>query len=66
MKRTFFLTPGKGAWTTLFCYLADGVQGGTYYHSTQGILPSSPVSYDKKKAHDLWEMSSALAADFRA
>ena len=66
LKRVLMITPEQGAWTTLFCCLADGVQGGTYYHSSLGIVPTSPLSHDEEKARQLWGSSMALAQDFKA
>ena len=60
LKRLLFITPEKGAWTTLYCCLAANIQRGAYYHNSLGIVPSSPVSYDENKAHAFWESSEAL------
>ena len=64
IKRLLFITPEQGAWTTLFCCLADGVQGNTYYHNSLGIVPSSPISYDQEKARALWASSEALVQQY--
>ena len=60
IKRLLFITPEQGAWTQLFCCLADGVQGNTYYHNSLGIVPTSPLSYDKGAALALWDESEKL------
>lgn len=51
--------------TTLYCCMADGVKGLTYYHNCLGIVPSSDVSYDTKKAAVMWELSEKLTAAFQ-
>ena len=59
-----FITPEQGSWTTLYCCLADGVKGGVYYHSSQGIVPTIPLSYDQEKARACWDVSETLVKEF--
>ena len=55
----------QGAQTTLYCSLAEGVKGLTYYHNTFGVVPSSELSYDTQKAAAMWDLSNKLTQDFR-
>lgn len=64
MKR-FIISTQQGAMTTLYCCIAHGVKGLTYYHNCLGVLPSSEVSYDTNKAAAMWELSSKLTAKFQ-
>lgn len=64
IKRLLFLTPEQGAWTTLFCSLADGVQGNTYYHNSLGVVPTSPLANDKQRGQAMWDLSERLVKDF--
>ena len=65
IMKLFIINTQQGAMTTLYCCMADGVKGLTYYHNCLGIVPSSEVSYDKHKAAAMWELSSKLTADFQ-
>lgn len=65
MKRLIISTQ-QGAMTTLYCCMAHGVKGLTYYHNCLGVVPSSEVSYDTEKAAAMWELSSKLTADFQS
>ena len=62
IMRNFIISRQQGAMTTLYCCMADGVKGLTYYHNCLGIVPSSDVSYDAQKAAAMWELSDRLTA----
>ena len=63
--KNFIISAQQGAMTTLYCCMADGVKGLTYYHNCLGIVPSSDVFYDTKKAAVMWELSEKLTAAFQ-
>ena len=62
--RWFFISVPQGAQTTLYCSLAPGVKGLTYYHNSLGIVPSSKASYDQAKSAAMWTLSEGLTQPF--
>lgn len=59
-----FISTKQGAQTTLFCTLADGVNGLTYYHNCLGVVPSSELSYSQEKATKMWDLSIKLTQGY--
>ncbi|KAK9795902.1 hypothetical protein WJX73_005611 [Symbiochloris irregularis] len=58
MKRNLFITPEQGAWTTLYCSLADDAEGHTYYTNYAGILPTNALAL----LSVCWELLSSCDA----
>jgi NAD(P)-dependent dehydrogenase (short-subunit alcohol dehydrogenase family) len=61
LLRPFFLSPARGAATSIHLAAADEVEGvsGKYF-VRQREVPSSPASYDEADARRLWEESCRL------
>ena len=60
IKRKLLITQQQGAQTTLYCALADDLQGLTYYNNVLGVVPTSEVTYDKSRSAALWDVSNEL------
>ncbi|KAL0038297.1 hypothetical protein WJX77_001140 [Trebouxia sp. C0004] len=65
IKSKLFIGCRQGAQTTLYCCLAEGVKGLTYYHNCLGVVPTSQISYDNKRAAAMWDLSNKLTQHFR-
>ena len=65
IKSKLFIGCRQGAQTTLYCCLAEGVKGLTYYNNCLGIVPTSQISYDNKRAAAMWDLSNKLTLHFR-
>lgn len=65
IKSKLFIKCRQGAQTTLYCCLAEGVQGLTYYNNCLGVVPTSKISYDNKRAAAMWDLSNKLTQHFR-
>ena len=66
IKQKLALNHRQGSQTTLYCALADNVQGLTYYQNCLGVVPSSDISYDKSRAAALWDLSNKLTSHFQS
>jgi NAD(P)-dependent dehydrogenase (short-subunit alcohol dehydrogenase family) len=55
------LSPEEGAQTSVYAAASPEVEGVTgKYFAKKRAVPSSPVSYDRQAARQLWELSAAL------
>jgi hypothetical protein len=61
LLKPFFLSPARGAATSIHLAAADEVEGvsGKYFVRRREV-PSSPASYDEADARRLWEESCRL------
>lgn len=61
LARPFFLSPEKGAETSIYLAASPEVEGVTgKYFIKKAPVASSPQSYDEESARRLWEMSLEL------
>jgi len=61
LMRLFFLSPAKGAQTSIYLASSPEVENITgKYFIKKNQVSSSPESYDEEKARRLWEVSEKL------
>ena len=65
IKRKLFINQQQGAQTTLYCALADNVQGLTYYNNVWGVVLTAEITYDKSRSAAMWDLSNELTLQFQ-